>query len=368
MKVAVVGLGIAGLSICARLALAGHDVSGFDQFELMHENGSSHGDTRIMRLTPGEGDIYVRLARRANAIWRSWEGLAGRPLIEWTGGLMAGPRGSPFVAACQRLSAAPAALMRGDAMHALTRGYVAMPYEWDVFRQEDCGIIAADATRAFLIRQAPRWGAKLYANTKIEAPVDGLVLRINGKARAFDAVIIAAGGWARALLPEFAGRLSVRRRVVAWFSTPEPQRLPVICVDNDGGVFGMPTPRGHYKIGLHAIGGVVEPGAVREPDQADAALLAAHVRALLPKHDANPVRMARCLYTVTPDENFLIAPSAAHERVLLFSACSGHGFKYAPVFGELAQEWLDGKPSADLEAFGSTRRANTATALGAHKF
>ena len=68
MKVAVVGLGIAGLSICARLALAGHDVSGFDQFELMHENGSSHGDTRIMRATPGEGEVYVRLARRAAAI------------------------------------------------------------------------------------------------------------------------------------------------------------------------------------------------------------------------------------------------------------------------------------------------------------
>ncbi|HRP12374.1 MAG TPA: hypothetical protein PLK37_15195, partial [Terricaulis sp.] len=63
-----------------------------------------------------------------------------------------------------------------------------------------------------------------------------------------------------------------------------------------------------------------------------------------------PVRMARCLYTVTPDENFLIAPSVKHERVLMFSACSGHGFKYAPVFGELAQEWLDGKPSDELKA------------------
>jgi sarcosine oxidase len=79
MKVAVVGLGIAGLSICARLALAGHDVAGFEQFEPLHERGSSHGDTRIMRLTPGEGDVYVRLARRAAVLWRAWEGLAGRP-------------------------------------------------------------------------------------------------------------------------------------------------------------------------------------------------------------------------------------------------------------------------------------------------
>ena len=183
MKVAVVGLGIAGLSICARLALAGHEVSGFDQFEPMHELGSSHGDTRIMRLTPGEGEVYVRLARRAGEIWRTWEGLAGQPLIEWTSGLMAGPRGSPFVEACQRLSRKPAALLRGDSIHPLTRGYIAMPYGWDVFRQEDAGVIAADAARAFLLRQAPRWGARLTHRVRVEAPIDSLTLRIGAPQR-----------------------------------------------------------------------------------------------------------------------------------------------------------------------------------------
>lgn len=350
MKVAVVGLGVAGLSISARLALAGHDVSGFEQFEPMHELGSSHGDTRIMRLTPGEGETYVALARRAGAAWRTWEGLAGQPLIEWTTGLMAGPRGSPFVAACQRLSRKPAALLRGDAIHPLTRGYIAMPYEWDVFRQEDAGVIAADATRAFLLRQAPRWGAKLQHKTNVDGPIDGLTLKINGEARCFDAVIVTSGAWAGKLLPEFAGRLEVKRRVVGWFETAEPKLLPVICADNEVGVFGMPAPRGLYKLGLHAIGGATDPDNVREPDEADATLLSEHATPLLPKHNPKPVRMQRCLYTVTPDENFMITPSKTHERVLMFSACSGHGFKYAPVFGELAQEWLAGVPSRELEA------------------
>lgn len=363
MKVAVVGLGIAGLSICARLALAGHHVSGFEQFSPLHEFGSSHGDTRMMRLTPGEGEVFVKLARRAGALWRVWEGLVGGPLIEWTGGLMAGPRGSPFIEACARLSAKPAAPMRGDAISALTRGYIAMPYEWDVLRQEDAGVIAADATRSFLLRQAPRWGAKLHHNTRIEAPIAGLTLRINGQAQTFDAVIVSAGAWARTLLPEFAGRLEIKRRVMAWFATPEPRLLPAMFIDNDDGVYGMSTPRGFYKLGLHAIGGAVDdPAQVREPDAADAEMLSAHASLLLPKHDPNPVRMARCLYTVTPDESFLIAPSAAHERVLLFSACSGHGFKYAPVLGELAEEWLDGRPSAELEALarGSALRVGKA--------
>jgi sarcosine oxidase len=364
MKVAVVGLGVAGLSICARLALAGHDVFGFEQFEPMNTRGSSHGDTRIMRLTPGEGEAYVKLVRRANVVWRAWEGLAGQPLIEWTGGLMAGPKGSPFVEACQRLSGKPAALMRGDAIHALTRGYIAMPYEWDVFRQEDCGVIAADATRAFLLRQAPRWGAKLAHNVRIDAPIEGLSLRVGGETRAFDAVIVAAGGWAAKLLPEFAGRLAVKRRVLGWFRAETPRMLPVVCIDNDEGVYGMPAPRGLYKLGLHAIGGATDPDNVREPDEEDAASLGEHVELLLPEHNPKPVRMARCLYTVTPDENFLIAQSAAHERVLLFSACSGHGFKYAPAFGELAEEWLAGKPSAELLSFA---RGGGVNRLGAEK-
>jgi sarcosine oxidase len=366
MKVAVVGLGIAGLSICARLALAGHEVSGFDQFEPMHELGSSHGDTRIMRLTPGEGDAYVSLARRAGEIWRTWEGLAGQPLIEWTGGLMAGPRGSEFVATCQRLSRKPAALLRGDAIHPLTRGYIAMPYEWDVFRQEDAGVIAADAARAFLLRQVPRWGAKLAHRARVAAPIEGLTLKIDGEARAFDAVIVAAGGWAGKLLPEFAGRLAVKRRVVGWFETEAPRMLPVICVDNDVGAYGMPAPRGLYKVGLHAVGGATDADDVRPPDEDDAALLSAQVSLLLPKHNAQPVRMARCLYTVTPDENFLVAASAAHERVLMFSACSGHGFKYAPVFGELCELWLSGRSSAELEAFGLRVRARV-NRLGGEK-
>lgn len=367
MKIAVVGLGVAGLSISARLALAGHDVSGFEQFELTHERGSSHGDTRIMRLTPGEGEVYARLARRAQPIWRTWEGLAGRPLIEWTGGVMAGPQGSAFIAMCMRLTPTPTAPLRGDALHVLTRGYLAMPREWDVLRQDDCGVIAADAVRAFLSRQAPRWGAKLYPNTRVAAPIESPTLTINGETRAFDAVIVASGAWARSLLPEFAGRLAVKRRVVGWFATSTPKLLPVLCVDNEEGLYGMPAPRGLYKIGLHAIGGAVDdPNDVREPDGADAALLSAQARQHLPQHNPKPVRMARCLYTVTPDENFLIAPSAAHERVLLFSACSGHGFKYAPVLGELAEEWLTGKPSAELEAFAPTHRPDVSR-LGSEK-
>ncbi len=367
MKICVIGLGIVGLSVCARLARAGHDVDGFEQFELMHALGSSHGDTRIIRLTPGEGAIYATMARRAHEIWQQWEERAGAPLNQWTGGLMAGPEGSGFVRSCAALGQSEStALLRGDAIYYLTRGALAFPREWDVCRQDDVGITFADPARAFLISYAAECGAKLHNNAKVEAPLASMTLKINDETQAFDAIIVAGGGWAGKLLPEFAKHFIVRRRVLGWL---RPKRAmtqpPVICVDNDVGLFGMPTPDGLYKIGMHVVGDRVDADDVREPDQQDAALLMAQAERHLPLHEPAPVKMARCLYTMTADENFLIAPSRAHPRVLMMSCCSGHGFKYAPLYGEIAKDWLEERATPELDAFGLDKRIASATGLGA---
>jgi sarcosine oxidase len=366
MKVAVVGLGIAGLSVAARLARAGHEVDGFEQFDLMHVRGSSHGDTRIIRLTPGEGERYVRMAAEAHQIWRDWEERAGAPLMQWTVGLMAGPAGSAFVSSCASL--APKGrepLLPGDAIHDLTRGAIAFPHEWEVCVQDDVGVLFADAARAFLIRYAGECGARLHERVGIEAPIRATTLNVNGDARAFDAMIVSAGSWAAKLLPEFGDRLVVRRRVLGWLKPRRPMpQLPVICVDNEVGLFGMPTPDGLYKIGMHLVGDRVDPDAVRDPGDADSTLLAHEAEKHLPLHEPQPVRMARCLYTMTADENFLIVPSHEIERVLMMSCCSGHGFKYAPLYGQIALAWLDGRPRKELDVFGLEKRIAGATSLG----
>ena len=352
MKIAVIGLGIAGLAIATRLAQAGHDVDGFEQFDLMHARGSSHGDTRIIRMTPGEGEAYVRLAARAAPIWRDWENENGAPLIHWTGGIMAGPPGSPFVRACRELSARyghPASTPTPSDMRRETRNALAFPQDWEICRQSDCGVVYADDVRRFLIAKAGGVGARLNANTP---------MRRQDAARAFDAVIIAAGPWSARLFPNL---LRVERRVLGWFKTALD--LPVICVDDEVGVYGMPTRDGFYKVGLHAAGPVVDPDKVEEPNTADAVLLARHAGAYLRLDDAAPVRMARCLYTLTPDSNFLLSPLA--DNVLAFSCCSGHGFKYAPAYGEIALDWIEGRrDTSELKAFASDRAAARATPLG----
>ena len=366
MKIAVVGLGVAGLSICARLAEAGHDVHGFEQFALMHVQGSSHGDTRIIRRTPGEGDAYVRLYGRADPIWFDWERANGAPLIDWTGGYMIGPPASAFVHSCALLDERYGRWGRpltGATVAAATDGALAFPEDWEVFEQSDCGVVFADLVRTFLIGHARAQGAHLHEHAKITAPIESTTLSVNGEAQSFDRVIVAGGAWGRTLLSEFAPRLTVKRRVLGWYAGA-PASLPVMCVDNEAGLFGMPTPDGLYKIGLHVVGETVDPEHVREPDATDAALLSEQIHAHLPLCDPTPVRMARCLYTMTADENFLIAPSTADPRVLLLSCCSGHGFKYAPAYGEIALDWVEARDSAELRAFGLAQRAEGATGLG----
>lgn len=367
MKVGVVGLGIAGLSICARLAEAGHEVTGFERFDFMHEHGSSHGDTRIFRRTPGEGEIYVRMAERAEPLWRAWESRGGKRLLSPMPGVMAGPPKSAFVAQCKALSETyqhPAVFLDGKDVETATQGAIRLPGDWAVCLQRDCGVLFADAARAFLVEEAQRLGARLYANTPIEAPIASPALRIAGASHSFDAVIISAGAWTRTLLPDLAAALTPKRRVVAWFRPKAPLDTlpPVICCDNEIGLFGMPTPDGLYKIGAHVVGGAVDPDHVEEANETDGALLSAHIAAHLPLHDPAPVRLQRCLYTLTADENFLVAPVS--QRVLAFSCCSGHGFKYAPLYGEIALDWIEERDSEELRAFGLSQRATSATKLG----
>ncbi|MES1157398.1 MAG: FAD-dependent oxidoreductase [Alphaproteobacteria bacterium] len=344
MKIAVIGLGVAGLAVAARLAQAGHAVVGFEQFELMHERGSSHGDTRIIRLTPGEGDAYVRLAEQAAPIWSAWESENGAPLLHWSGGLMAGPPGSAFVQSCRALGARYG---RPAAVYApAIEGSLRFPDDWEVCRQSDCGVVYADDVRRFLIGKAQRLGVKLHANTA--KPYEA--------AQGFDATIVTAGPWAAKLFPDL---LRVERRVVGWFKVAG--RVPVICVDDAPGVFGMPTPDGLYKIGLHAVGDVVDPDQIDPPNAADAALLAEHAGQYLRLDEPLPVRMKTCLYTLTADSNFLITPLAPNTLVL--SCCSGHGFKYAPAYGEIAFDWIEGRETPELAAFAASPQAQT-TRLG----
>src|SRR5262249_11341024 len=148
-----------------------------------------------------------------------------------------------------------------------TGGGLTLPDDWPICLQHECGVVFADAARTFLTEHALKLGARLTFDARIGAPLNGASLTINDETHDFDAIILAAGPWTPRLLPELAAVLTPKRRVVAWFKPRGlVSDLPILCADNEIGLYGMSTPGGFYKIGAHVIGDAVDPDHVAEPN------------------------------------------------------------------------------------------------------
>jgi sarcosine oxidase len=367
-KVAVLGLGIAGSSIAATLAAHGYSVTAFEQFAPLHERGSSHGDTRIFRRVPHEGPVYVALAAASYEGWRAWNRLAQTQLFWECGGIDAGLPDSPMVRAAELLCRQhdqPFELFGGNGFnhrYPLFR----LPAEWQVVYQPTSGVVCPDATRTFLHQLAREAGARLVHHTRVleivASPHDVRVIT-SDEQMVCDVLIIAAGSWLPQLLPEVRRSLSSERRVIAWFSSANFtgkafQAAPAFVFDAGGGWYGMPTPGGQIKIGhdkhlRETIDPEVQP---REPDAQDAALLSGCIQNYFNGVDEAPSAMKSCIYTNTPDRHFLVDRHPDHDNILFFSCCSGHGFKYAPVYGEIAESMLAGRSWPGTELFQLNRK------------
>ena len=371
--VIVLGLGIAGSSIAATLAMRGFRVTGIEQFSPLHERGSSHGDTRIFRRVPHEGAVYVGMAAASYEGWHAWNRAAKEPLFIECGGVDAGPESSAMVQAAEklcRLYEQPFEAMRGNAFnHRYPR--FKLPSDWRIVYQPRSGVVRPDATRTFLHELARSHGAALMhdaAVLAIEPGLNGVSVRTAHETLAADFLVVAAGSWLPRLLPELAFRVLTERRVLAWFVPvlPEPLidgRLPIFVLDADGGWYGMPTPEGQLKIGHDKhLRQRVDPEAMPIPaNSEDELFLSRCVGQYLIEFAQRPAAMRPCIYTLSDDHHFLIDRHPEHANVLVFSCCSGHGFKYAPVYGEIAADLLEDNQRNDLTAFRLDRNGTAAT-------
>jgi sarcosine oxidase len=371
--VLVLGLGIAGSSIAAELACRGYRVTALEQFSPLHERGSSHGDTRIFRRVPHEGPVYVEMAAESAAQWLDWNRLAGERLFIECGGVDAGFPESKMVEAaaelCERYGQ-PFESMDGRAFNR-RYGSFRLPEDWRVIYQPASGVVRPDATRSFLLKLAGERGARLLHQTTVlglDAGAEGVRVRVAGETLTADLLVVAAGSWLPKLFPELPLNLRTERRVLAWFRSSSHgaadfRRLPIFVLDADGGWYGMPTPDGRLKIGhdkhlRERIDPDREPIA---PDENDAAFLSLCTQKFLRGFEDRPGEMKSCIYTLTEDHHFLIDWHPAHSNVLLFSCCSGHGFKYAPVYGKIAAQMIAGETRAGHEVFRLLRGAGAVT-------
>jgi len=324
-RVAVVGAGVMGCAAAWALTDRGADVTLYEQFELDHPRGSSHGRSRIVRLAYPELE-WVRLGEEAMTGWRELEAQSGRELLGLYG--LVEMTSSPHLSSAGALDACGVEYRLLEPAAARELG-AAVPEGWTALFQPDAGIVRADLARHALLDVARARGAHVRTGVRV-ASLDELDA---------DVVVVTAGAWVRGLVPDVPVR--VTRETVAYFRLDHPQASIVELNGATGGhsMYSLHDPEHGLKVGAHHAGPEVHPATDGEPDPALVERIAAWVAARLPDADPAPVGAETCLYTSTADESFVLERRG---RVVVGSPCSGHGFKFAPAIGRrLAELALD---------------------------
>jgi sarcosine oxidase len=344
--VAVVGAGAAGSSAARSIAEAGRSCVLLERFELGHAEGSSHGSARIFRLAYHHPD-YVRMAVRARDEWRELESASGTELLTTTGGIDIGPRAAE---AAEALEAAGVEHEWISAREAEVRWPALHGPDGRVLFQADAGVCAADLTLETLVRLARENGAEIRTGTTVEAVVpsaDGAEVRTSRGTLGADAVVVAAGGWNGRLL-EGAGvtlPLTVTLEQVLYRERSRAP-MPTVIEWTSPARYALADPRTNVlKVGEHHARRVV----AAEDRRHDVSAWAAERF----RDAGGEASTETCLYTNTPDEDFVIDRVGP---VVISSACSGHGFKFTPLIGRvLAELALGRKPSVSLDRFRASR-------------
>lgn len=366
--IAIIGGGVMGSAAAYALAKRGVSVTLFEQFRPNHALGSSHGPSRIIRLAY-DGADYVALARAAFAGWRDLEAEAGETLLVQTGGLDLGTPDAFALAGIETTFDAT-----GVPYEKLDRDEIALRFpqfnlpEGTIgLYQADYAILAADRCVADMLRLAAQRGAILHTGKRVTAiayDANGVSLTTASGTVSADRVIVAAGSWTGELLRPLGVDLplTILREQLAFFEAADPAefmpgRFPLAIhrfpgTTSLGAAFPIFDHPG-VKMIIDRTGPAVLPD---DPDRSIDAPLLERLRAyscdLLPGLTGKILETASCRYTMTLDEDFVLDLHPDTPRVVIASPCSGHGFKFAIVIGDiLADLALAGRTPHDIARF-----------------
>ncbi len=361
----VIGLGGVGSATLWRLAKRGLRVLGIDRFSPPHTLGSSHGETRIIRQAYFEHPDYVPLLKRAYTLWDELERETGMHLFHRVGLLQVG-RGDGVVVPGVRRSAREHNLTIEDYSASEAR------WRWPLFEIGDelevvyepsAGYLRVEAAVKACLAAAQQSGAEVRTDalvTRWDVGREDVQVRVGAEVIHGRRLIITAGPWASELLTGLNVVLEVRRKSLFWFATNNVSagQLPTYLFELPEGVFyGFPAIDGRMKVGDHAGG-----TAVTDPLQVNRDIDPVEARAIeVFKHNHLPGaeelrNHAVCLYTMSPDEHFILDNHPDDRRIAFAAGLSGHGYKFAPVLGEaLADLALDGGSDLPIEFLGLNR-------------
>jgi len=376
--VIVVGVGGMGSAALWQLARRGKRVLGLERFDIPHAHGSSHGISRIIRLPYYEHPGYVPLLRRAYELWREIEAASGRELLVITGSVDASSEDDPLfqgalASAC--LHGLVHEVLRGDEVNARYPGY-ALPADHRAVHQPMGGLVASERAIVAHVEAAQALGASIHAREPMlgwEARGGGVRVTTSKGVYEAERLILTTGAWIGETAPVLARASVPERQVLAWLQphAPEhftPARFPVFNLQvEEGRYYGLPiydVPG--FKFGRYHHLGEQGPADTlgREPDAADEAPLRAFAQRYFPSGAGPTLALRASMFTNTPDEHFIVDHHPAHANVVLASPCSGHGYKFCSVMGEILADLAsaDGTTWHDIGLLRLTRPALQAPA------
>jgi sarcosine oxidase len=364
--VIVLGVGSMGASTCYHLAKRGYRVLGLEQFDITHEFGSHGGQSRIIRKAYGEASDYVPLLERAYKNWKTLEEETGYQVYYDTGLLYFGAQDDAFLETVKKSSKAYNITVNELSKEDCSKKYpqFKLPAEYQRLEEPDAGLLTPERCILLMVEQAIANGAVIRTKQKVlDWKKEDAIIKVKTETHTFEAkkLVITAGPWAGKMIPGYSSKLKVTRQALAWV---KPKRwndfllgkfpcwilehkwhdfygFPILPVGKFNGPLGL-------KLALHYPGGEeTDPDYVnRNTKTADEKILVDFLNKFIPGGYEDTLVMKTCLYTKTPDENFILDHLESFDKdIAIATGFSGHGFKFASVIGEIM---------ADLAMNGST--------------
>ncbi|MDB4772915.1 N-methyl-L-tryptophan oxidase [Verrucomicrobiales bacterium] len=366
VDVIVVGVGTMGAAAAYHLAKRGASVLGLEQHAIPHALGAHHGFSRAIRSAYYEHPNYVPLLQRAFALWEDLEKTSGLKIIHRTGGVYMGAEDAVFITGATR-AANEHGLSHELLSHSDLGGrfpQFSLPSHYAGFLEKDAGFVVPETAMSAHLEGALAAGARLLGHVQVkgwDSTSTGVTVHTSQGRFTAKHLILTAGAWSPSLLGSLPITLTVTRQTWGWFwpNSTAPfsyGTLPTWFVESEPGYgyygFPMMPDNPGLKIAYHKPGEPVTPSTVRREvcRESDEPPLRHCLEHYLSQRDGDLLALRTCLYTNSPDGHFVIDAYPDKANVTMACGFSGHGFKFAPVIGEMLAEFaLDGRSNLPVE-------------------
>ena len=360
----IIGAGGMGSAATYHLAKAGADILTLEQFQHGHTLGSSHGENRIIRFFYDKY-FYSELMKAAYEEWRNLEQASGISLLYISGSVNIGEKGNQYAQAIRRsLDRADVEYEEWDKSLLKERfPQFNVTEDMDILWQQDTGFLHANECVSTQLQMAEQLGARIHQNTEVTSidwQVD--IPTVYTKEHKYQAkkIIITAGAWTSFLLKELDLPLTVTKQQVCYYKPTnaesfQPNRFPVfteVTSENEF-MYGMPYfGKKGVKVARHGMGKTISPDSSdRSPDPEYTHHIDNYLRTRIPEL-GKAYNAEACLYTETPDEDFIIDTHTHCPNILIAAGFSGHGFKFCSIVGRIMCELvLNGRTDFNISHF-----------------